>query len=407
MTTSMNRRNEDSSQNGGAGLTILFALVCAAVAFGLLFFEVDNTVRAILIPGLFVLFAALVYLNPFDSGRRREPQHGEALTDEIFDEETEDVLLMLEDAGSFLGSSVSPEDMFRLVTERIQKILPISGASLFVVSGDGGFEKELRSSGQGVTPGANELATKALNEKRATATSLRTPEPVQCLAIPLQKAETVFAVCVFILRPDSEADPRFSVISDAVAERLAPVLAASLAVERSTTGAMTDALTGLPNERAFRLILENRVAEARRFRNQLSLSLIALDIEKFAEINSSYGHSSGDKVLVIVGETIKGELRSMDLVARTSADEYLVILPQTASDKVQAAVTRLRKALSAISFEAEIAEGLSVSFSFGSSTFGESAESASELIEAARAARDASKTRRSNQVLRFPTKYNN
>ncbi|MCV5943055.1 GGDEF domain-containing protein, partial [Escherichia coli] len=71
----------------------------------------------------------------------------------------------------------------------------------------------------------------------------------------------------------------------------------SLAYEKSLSSALTDPLTKLPNERAFFLVLENQLAESQRFRDERPLTVLAVDIRDFEEINRDYGHSTGDRVL--------------------------------------------------------------------------------------------------------------
>ena len=91
--------------------------------------------------------------------------------------------------------------------------------------------------------------------------------------------------------------------------------------------AVTDELTGLSNSRHFRELITKEAARAERFGHELSL--IMLDIDDFKQINDTYGHLQGDKVLRMVGRVIQMESRGVDEPARYGGEEFAVALPET------------------------------------------------------------------------------
>lgn len=88
-----------------------------------------------------------------------------------------------------------------------------------------------------------------------------------------------------------------------------------------------DTLTGLPN----RFVLEERidciVEQANRHKHPLTLA--ALDLDHFKEVNDTMGHMKGDEVLRQVAAALKAEIRLTDLLVRMGGDEFLLILPDT------------------------------------------------------------------------------
>lgn len=100
-------------------------------------------------------------------------------------------------------------------------------------------------------------------------------------------------------------------------------LATTLALLRDT--ALTDALTGLPNRRAWEDGLSRELARSRR--TGTSLSVAAVDLDHFKAINDADGHSAGDRFLRRTAVAWKTVLRTHDLLARTGGEEFAVALP--------------------------------------------------------------------------------
>lgn len=104
--------------------------------------------------------------------------------------------------------------------------------------------------------------------------------------------------------------------------------------------ALIDPLTGLYNRR----FAEQRLAAevARSSRRGHRLSVLALDLNKFKEINDTYGHMAGDLVLQEFGARLNSAVRTSDLAVRTGGDEFLVILPDCQGEEVERILARLK-----------------------------------------------------------------
>ena len=158
-------------------------------------------------------------------------------------------------------------------------------------------------------------------------------------------------VGVFFLRttgedpPLTDADAQFaeSVIKTAVAaiEKAYELHTAVSDRDRLETLARTDALTGCYNRRALADLLEQELDRARRY--GLSLALLLADIDRFKEVNDQRGHVMGDSVLRQLGDMLRREARSVDIVARYGGEEFVVVMPETPLEGAAQFAERLRK----------------------------------------------------------------
>ncbi len=89
--------------------------------------------------------------------------------------------------------------------------------------------------------------------------------------------------------------------------------------------ALHDPLTGLPNRSLLLDRLEQALRTARRL--STSLALLVMDLDRFKEINDTFGHPAGDLLIGEVAGRIAADLRETDTVARLGGDEFALILP--------------------------------------------------------------------------------
>jgi diguanylate cyclase (GGDEF)-like protein len=132
--------------------------------------------------------------------------------------------------------------------------------------------------------------------------------------------------------------------------------------EASERQAREDALTGLPNRRAFDESLAEAVSRA-RLRGE-ALCLVLLDVDHFKRINDQHSHMVGDAALRAVGEALASAARPGDSISRWGGEEFALLLPDTSADVAVQEAERLRQAIAAIDGEA-LAPGLSLTASFG------------------------------------------
>ena len=153
--------------------------------------------------------------------------------------------------------------------------------------------------------------------------------------------------------------------------------------ERVRYLAYYDPLTGLPNRILLRDRLTKAFAAARRHKEKVAI--LFLDLDRFKDINDTFGHSSGDLLLQDVAERLKRCVREQDTVARLSGDEFLIALTDI-KDNSNVAVS-VKRFMDAMTPEFIVrGQSLGITFSLGISMFPEHGADGETLIKNADAA---------------------
>ena len=104
--------------------------------------------------------------------------------------------------------------------------------------------------------------------------------------------------------------------------------------------ALVDPLTGPYNRRVAEERLAAEASRSQRYGHPLTV--VSLDLDKFKEINDTYGHLAGDQVLKDFAARLSSEIRLSDFAARMGGDEFLVLLPECPPSQVEILLARLR-----------------------------------------------------------------
>ena len=147
------------------------------------------------------------------------------------------------------------------------------------------------------------------------------------------------------------------------------------------SNALTDQLTNLPNARYLALRFEEEAARARR--TDRSFQVMMLDLDEFKNVNDTYGHKVGDRVLREVAHLIQGQLREYDFLARNGGDEFVALVQEVVGAQVEDLCMRIESAVSKFSLAVSKNRSASVGISIGTATFGVHGETLDQLIVAA------------------------
>lgn len=131
---------------------------------------------------------------------------------------------------------------------------------------------------------------------------------------------------------------------------------------------LTDELTGLYNYNYFQKQFSHSFDMAVRYSR--AFSLVISDLDKFKQINDTYGHLFGNMVLKKVGDKLSETLRKVDIVCRYGGDEFAIILPETDRAQADEVAQRLRDAFGTIEINFK-GRAVSLGLSFGFATYSE------------------------------------
>lgn len=161
---------------------------------------------------------------------------------------------------------------------------------------------------------------------------------------------------------------------------------------------MIDPLTKISNRKAFDRAMDTMIQDAVS-KSQI-FSLIMLDIDHFKKFNDSFGHTTGDQVLRLVGSTLETQTKDVDLAARYGGEEFAVILPGAKLGEAVEVAERLRLGVrSRQLLKRSTQESLGkISASFGVAEY-QPGDSATSIIDRADACLYAAKNNGRNQVV--------
>ena len=128
-----------------------------------------------------------------------------------------------------------------------------------------------------------------------------------------------------------------------------------------------DSLTGLLNRGAILRKLSEQMKHAKRYREELSLSL--LDIDHFKKVNDQYGHLTGDDVLEQVAIIMWQNIRDADIIGRYGGEEFIIILPRTDLSSALNVAERVRKMIEASKIKDSEGNAFSLTVSQGISIY--------------------------------------
>ncbi len=318
-------------------------------------------------------------------------------------ERLSDELETLIDIGKALTSHLTLEDVYRVAMEKVSKLLRPKAWSLLIAD-EKCAELEFVI---GVSPGRHELQNLRIPLGEGIAGWVAVSgEP---LLVPDVRQEKRFSnkldeqigfqtrsiVCVPLKTPnrthgviqllnsfeEGQFDGKDLRILSTIAEFTAIAIENSLLLETVRQLTITDDLTGLHNSRHFQQLCEYELERANRYQSQLSL--VFLDLDRFKQVNDTYGHLTGSRLLKEFAELIQENIRVVDYAARYGGDEFVFLLPSTGKQGALSMAINLLQALREKRFYSDCGELIRITASLGVATYPDNAKDLRQLVQLA------------------------
>lgn len=145
--------------------------------------------------------------------------------------------------------------------------------------------------------------------------------------------------------------------------------------------AITDGLTKLYVHRYFQQRLKEEIDRADRY--AYSIALVMMDVDKFKQLNDQYGHLVGDRALELLSQTIRSNIRRIDLAARYGGDEFVLVLPETTEQEAWLMGERLLNALNKCAITAPDGSAINIRVTMGAAMYPTDAKTSRDLIASA------------------------
>ncbi|MCD6172532.1 MAG: GGDEF domain-containing protein, partial [Sulfurimonas sp.] len=128
--------------------------------------------------------------------------------------------------------------------------------------------------------------------------------------------------------------------------------------ELTNKKAYIDSLTKVYNRNKFDEIMNDEFIRVKRFHHSFSMAI--LDIDKFKDFNDKYGHLIGDEVLIMMAQSVNGNIRKTDAFARWGGEEFVILFREISSDRAKIVSQKLKDEIEKLHHK--VAGGITVSF---------------------------------------------
>lgn len=312
-------------------------------------------------------------------------------------------LSLFHEIGKALASTIDLQKILQTVMEKISDVLQPDTWSLLMIDeatselyfeiaiGAGADKlKDVRlKMGEGIAGWVAQNGEPVLIEdvKRDPRFAARIDEITQMdtrsvVCVPIKGKENILGVIELINCLGRESFRKSDIpILKSLADYAAIALENARYIQRIHELTITDDCTALYNARHLNFVLDAEIYRSTRYGYEFSV--IFLDLDHFKQVNDTYGHLYGSKLLWMIGDLIKGHLRLIDYAFRYGGDEFVVLLPQTSKQNALMVVRRLKALLNSQTFFQEEGLNIKVTASFGVAGFPNDGRSRRELLRMA------------------------
>ena len=322
------------------------------------------------------------------------------------------------------SSSLTLDETLKLFTDKVREFVHFDTCAVYLLderhvearsvyaSGKHAsvFVGQVINTGEGVTggvlqsqvPAANSAPEDDLGVMRLSVGS----EYRSMISVPIHADERlVGAVSLYSASESGYTDEHLRLV-ETISQIAADAIIKSQRHAETESHALTDPMTGLPNARSLQVQFEREIARAQRTGG--SFQILMLDLDGFKQVNDTFGHKAGDKMLQEIGQIIKAQFREYDFLARYAGDEFVALIPNMNTEGIYDVCRRVEQSVS--DFKLPVGDAVAqVGVSIGWATYPYSGQAFDQLLIAADREMYATKSRRkrygvANEVIPKPAK---
>src|ERR1700722_17348169 len=329
--------------------------------------------------------------------RRRNPGAPPALP-----EPTE--VMVFHELGKALTSSLQLDQVLRTIMEKITEVLRPDTWSLLlmdtnknelyfqIATGKGSDAlRDVRIKvGQGLA-GWVAQSGEAVVVPDTTKDSPFPPQPDEktrpathsIVAVPVRFRDQCLGVIELIncVGPEGVFSHRDLALLEALADYAAIAIENARHVQPIHKLPITDDCPSLYNARHLNFMLDTEIYRSHRY--AFEFSLIFIDLDHFKNINDTYGHLAGSKLLAEIGQAVKDKCRLIDLAFRYGGDEFVVLLPQTSKENAFGVARRLHKLIREAGWLKDAGINVHITASVGVASYPTDSRTKAELLHLA------------------------
>jgi diguanylate cyclase (GGDEF)-like protein/putative nucleotidyltransferase with HDIG domain len=309
-----------------------------------------------------------------------------------------EVYALYEIASTF-GSSLDIQDTLAILVDKVAHIVPFDTCIVYVYDELKGYATSAHAVGKNaaalrarcIAPGEGVTGFALANRRPINQIHPNldfvgvelepNSEYRSMVALPLVKDDLLLgALSVYSTELAEYTDDHMRLL-ETVTRLASDALANAMHHAQAESNALTDPLTGLPNARCIQVRFDAEVSRARR--TGQPFQVVMLDLDHFKQVNDTFGHKVGDKMLREVANIIHAQLREYDFLARYAGDEFVAILQDLDGPEVAELTERIETAVSDFSLQVRGERRAQVGISLGAATYGQDGESLDHLLIAA------------------------
>ncbi len=219
------------------------------------------------------------------------------------------------------------------------------------------------------------------------------------ICLPITQSGSVGCVVQMVFTPEEAQLVKFMIPFISVYLReTAPVIEAKRLMEHLRESSLRDAMTGLYNRRFLEEYVTTLIAISQRRKS--TFAILMLDLDYFKQVNDTFGHEAGDKVLKTLAEILVKSMRAADMVIRYGGEEFLIILMDVTAEAAANVAEKIRAKVeeTKISLPGTV---LQKTISIGVSEYPSDADTFWQVVKYADVALYEAKNTGRNRVIRF------